>query len=78
MLCNRWLVSISGLALIAQRQVVGQMVLTTMRASEATLDVTAKNRHGVREAKYDGRNADPNTEGTSLDAIVVKVGRNGF
>jgi hypothetical protein len=49
-----------------------------MRASEATLDVTAKDRHRVREATYDGRKADRNMEGVSLDAIVMIVGRNGF
>jgi hypothetical protein len=49
-----------------------------MRESEATLDVTAKDRHRVREAIYDGRKADRNMEGVSLDAIVMMMDRNGF
>jgi hypothetical protein len=49
-----------------------------MRASEAALDVTAKDRHRVREAMYDGRMADRNMAGASLDAIVTMMGRNGF
>ena len=49
-----------------------------MRASEATLDVTAKDRHRVREAIYDGRKADRNMEGVSLDAIVTIWGAMAF
>jgi hypothetical protein len=56
----------------------GVDMLTTARVSEATLDVTAKDRHRVREAIYNGRKADRNTEGASLDAIITKMGRNGF
>jgi hypothetical protein len=60
------------------RKIVGLDVLTTMMASEATLDVTAKGWHRVREAMYDGRKADRNKEGVSLDAIVTMMERNGF
>jgi hypothetical protein len=59
-------------------QGVGIDVLTTMRTSEVTLDVTVKDRHRVREAIYDGRKADRNMEGRSFDAIVTMMGRNGF
>jgi hypothetical protein len=60
------------------RQGVGVYVLTTMRVSDATLDVTAKDRHRIREAIYDGRKADRNIEEVSLDAIVTMMCRNGF
>ena len=59
-------------------QGVGIDLLTTMRTSEAALEVTVKDRHRVREAIYDGRKADRNIEGTSFDAIVTVMGRNGF
>lgn len=60
------------------RQDLQVEVLTIMRVSEATLEVTAKDWHRVREAISDGRKANRNMDVVSFDAIVAAMERNGF